>query len=31
MAVLQSGLAKSAAVDAYTIEQSLRFDDGDSA
>ena len=31
MSLLQSGLAKSAAEDAYTIDQSLRFDDGDSA
>jgi hypothetical protein len=30
MAVLQTGLAKSLAED-YTIDQSLRFDDGDSA
>ena len=30
MPVLQTGLAKSAAED-YTIDQSLRFDDGDSA
>jgi len=30
MPVLQTGLAKSAAAD-YTIDQSLRFDDGDSA
>jgi len=31
MAILNSGLAKSAAADAYTIDNSLRFDDGDSA
>ena len=31
MTLLQSGLAKSAAADAYTVDQSLRFDDGDSA
>ena len=30
MAVLQTGLAKSLAED-YTIDQSLRFDDGDDA
>ena len=29
MTLLQSGLAKSLA-EAYTIDQSLRFDDGDS-
>jgi len=31
MTLLQSGITKSAAADAYTIDQSLRFDDGDSA
>jgi len=31
MTLLQSGVTKSAAADAYTIDNSLRFDDGDSA
>jgi len=31
MTLLQSGITKSAAADAYTIDQSLRFNDGDSA
>ena len=31
MAILNSGLAKSAAADAYTIDNSLRFNDDDSA
>jgi len=30
MTLLQSGIAKSSAADAYTIDQSLRFDDGSS-
>ena len=31
MAILNTGLAKSSAADAYTIDNSLRFEDADSA